>query len=337
MKKRVNLIFVAILALVLAACGNDSKKDSSANASAQDQTIQYFGGSGSVTIFELAGSLGYFDTIKLENVGTSKGGPSDIQLVSSGDIDVGNAFTGAIIKAVGQGVKVKGAISSYGSDDKYNQKFYVRDDSGINEAKDLIGKKVGVNTLGAHGDFLISEYLRKSGLTEKEIEKVELVTIPWANGEQGLRNKQIDAVYFDTELAIVAEKRGGVKELFQDIDLFGEYAGGTYVFSEKYMKENPETMKEFVSGSAKAFEWTKEHTKEEVIAQYKEILKERGLGETEAYVEAYTSTGVTAPGGILQDKDWTIWLDWLEKNSDFNVKKLNLKDAYTNEFNSYAE
>lgn len=338
MKKMTSVLVLLFSIVLLAACGNSSSGDKKAKAAEdQDKVIQHFGGPGNVQIYELAEGLGYYDTIKLENVGTSKGGPSDIQLVSSGDIDVGLSFNGAVIKAAAQNIKVKSVVSAYGSDKVYNQKFYVLEDSKIKSAKDLIGKKVGVNTLGAQGDFLVSEYLRQGGLTKDEIAKVELVTIPWTNGEQALRAKQIDVAYFDTELATVAEEHGGVRELFTDIDLFGPYAGVSLIFSDAYIAENPETVKEFVGGIAKAFEWTKEHSKEEVIAKYKEILKKRNKGETEAYAEAYLSKGVEAEGGAFTDKDWSIWLEWLKKNSDFNVDKVDVSKVYTNEFNPYAK
>ena len=43
-------------------------------------------------------------------------------------------------------------IGYYGSDkDSYNG-FYVLEDSPIRTARDLIGKKIGVNTLGAHAE-----------------------------------------------------------------------------------------------------------------------------------------------------------------------------------------
>ena len=44
-------------------------------------------------------------------------------------------------------------------------------------------------------EFVIKDYLRHGGLTEDEIKQVTLATIPPANAEQTLRNKQIDEFY----------------------------------------------------------------------------------------------------------------------------------------------
>lgn len=337
MKKIIYGFILLISAISLAACGSDSANETVAAPEDQDKVIQYFNSPGQVTIVEIADNLGYFETLELENVGVSKGGPSDIQLVQSEDVDFGTVFNGAVIKALAQGVKVQAVISAYGSNELYNQKFYVKEDSDIKTAKDLIGKKVGINTLGAHGDFLVSEYLRQGGLTEDEIKDVELVTVPWANGEQVLRAGQVDAIYFDTELAIVAENNGGVRELFNDVSLFGNYNGASYVFSEKYIKNNPDTVHEFVTGVAKAYKWTQEHSTEEVIAKKKEIIAARGQGETTTIIEAYTDTGVASVGGSFNETDWTIWTEWLEKNSDINLKNVNLDTIYTNEFNDLVQ
>ena len=38
-------------------------------------------------------------------------------------------------------------------------------------ARDLIGKKIGVNAVGAHFEIVLKEYLSQQGLSEEEIKK----------------------------------------------------------------------------------------------------------------------------------------------------------------------
>ena len=45
-------------------------------------------------------------------------------------------------------------------------------------ARDLIGKKIEVNTLGAHGEAVTRIYLARNGPTPDEIAQVELVVAP---------------------------------------------------------------------------------------------------------------------------------------------------------------
>ena len=77
------------------------------------------------------------------------------------------------------------------------------DDSPIKNAKDLIGKKVGMNTMGAHAEFVLKEYLKQNGLTDEEIKQVTLVVMPPVNTEQALRQEQIDVAVLSGMLGIV--------------------------------------------------------------------------------------------------------------------------------------
>ena len=97
------------------------------------------------------------------------GGPESIQLTATKQTDFGSAFNGAIIKSYSKNVKIKSVVGSYGSDEDTYIGAYALKGSSIKSAKDFIGKKVGVNTLGAHMEFVIKDYLRQGGLTEDEI------------------------------------------------------------------------------------------------------------------------------------------------------------------------
>ena len=101
-----------------------------------------------------------------------------------------------------------------------------------------------------------------------------LVTIPPANAEQTLRNKQIDVVLLGGIARDLALKRGGIVELFKDIDVFGsKFTAGDYFFTDQYIKDNPHTVKKFVEGVAKAIEWERTTPREEVIARFRENYK----------------------------------------------------------------
>ena len=62
--------------------------------------IRYQGWAGQVTFVELADDLGYLAPLKLKWIGNTISGPQDIQTVVTGDIDIGGAFYGAIIKLI---------------------------------------------------------------------------------------------------------------------------------------------------------------------------------------------------------------------------------------------
>lgn len=340
-KKIAPLILTAALASnILVGCSSDQKTAATAkNEKAKEDTVlQYQGSPGVVSFPELAENLGYLGDVKLDNIGTTSGGPEMIQLTGIGETDFGSAFNGAIIKAVTKGAKLKSVIGSYGSDENTYIGFYTLEGSAIKSPKDLIGKKIGVNTLGAHAEFVVKDYLRQAGVKEKDIAKVQLVTIPMANAEQTLRNKQIDVVQLSGVARDLALDRGGVRELFSDIKVFGEeFTAGAYFFTEEFIKANPNTVKTFVKGVSKAIEWQRTTPREEVIAKLEEIVKSRKGNEPTENLKFWKSTGIEKEGGAIADKEFQVWIDWLVKNGELKKGQIKPKDLYTNEFNPYKK
>ena len=330
------ILITGLVGSLLAGCS--SSEGGASAKSEEDKVLQYNSTPSAVSYPELAADLGYLGDITLEDVGTTSGGPEMIQLTGTGEIDFGNAFNGAIVKAVSKGAKLKSVVGAYGSDENTYNGLYVLDDSGIKSAKDLIGKKIGVNTLGAHAEFVIKDYLRQSGLTEKEIAEVQLVTIPSSTGEQNLRNKQLDAILLGGLTRDLALERGNILEIFKDIDVFGgEFTAGDYFFAEKYIKENPTTVKTFTEGVAKAIEWAQTTPKEEVIARYEKIIEARGGDQSTDNVKTWKSSGIAEKGGVITDSEYSVWIDWLVNNGDLKEGEISPEDLYTNEFNPYAK
>jgi ABC-type nitrate/sulfonate/bicarbonate transport system substrate-binding protein len=335
MKKWLFVGILTALSIVLAACGKDS---GTAASGEEDNVINYQVYRSVLNPVDLAVELGYLDGIKMNGVGDYKGGTESIQLVGTGEVDVGWAFNGALIKAQSKNVDLVSVLGNYGSDEVTNVSIYVLEDSSIKEPKDFIGKKVGVNILGAHADIIMQDYLAKGGLTSEEIAKVQLVVIPTPNAEQALRAGQLDAAMFMGASEDLAIARGGVREVFNDVDVIGKsFTAGNYFFSQKFVDEKPELVKKFTEGIAKTIEWSKETPQEEVIATMEKIIKERNPNESTENLKYWKSFGVATEGGIIQDEDIQIWIDWLENNGEIEKGSIKASDIYTNEFNPYAK
>ncbi|PWV94291.1 ABC-type nitrate/sulfonate/bicarbonate transport system substrate-binding protein [Paenibacillus cellulosilyticus] len=333
---------ISLLAmLTLAGCGGTSKSTAASGGEGDSQyetlELRYQGGVGSVTYPELAEALGYLAPIKLKWIGNTISGPQDIQTAATGQSDFGGAFNGAIVKLISAGAPVKAVIGYYGVDKDTYIGFYTLDDSPIKTAKDLIGKKIGVNTLGAHSEFVIKEYLRRNGLTEDEIKQVTLVVIPPVNAEQSLRQKQIDVAALGSILRDKALERGGIRPLFTDYDLFGTFTAGSYVFTDKFIKENPNTVRKFVEATGKAIEWARTTPREQVIAKYKEIIDKRDRKEDTTAIQYWKSTGIAGAGGYIRKDEFQVWTDWLVKDGELKEGQIKLEDLYTNEFSAFKD
>ena len=310
MKRHLTILSAAaavVIALTVSGCGGSAAGGDTGGAGApganEVKELRYQGWANTVTLPELAQDLGYLGDVKLNWVGNTISGPQDIQSAATGQTDFGGAFAGAVVKLVEAGAPVKAVINYYGEDKLTFNGFYVKEDSPIKTARDFIGKKIAVNTLGAHSEAVINTYLRKNGLSAEEIKQVQLVVVPPNDTEEAIRRGQVDAGSLGSILQDRAIANGGLRSVFSDFDLFGSFAGGPYVLREDFIAQNPNTTRTFTTAVAKAIEWERTTPRKEVIAK-----------------------------GEIKDEDFTRWNDYLKSvgiiKDDLDPKKL-----YTNEFN----
>ncbi|WP_260637254.1 ABC transporter substrate-binding protein [Streptomyces angustmyceticus] len=325
--------FLTLLGLsaVAVSCGGGG----GVAAKDQTRTLRYQGWAGAVILPELAADLGFLEDVKLKWVGNTISGPQDIQSAATGQVDFGGAFNGAVVKLAARKAPITAVISYYGVDKAAYNGFYVLEDSPIRSARDLIGKKVGMNTLGAHSEAMLDIYLQRHGLSQAEIKKVEPLVVPPVNTEQSLRQKQIQVGVLGDILRDKALQTGGIRPLFSDHQLLGDFSAGTYVLNERFLKENPDTARTFVTGVARAIEWARATPRQEVIDRQIDIVRKRGRNEGTAPLKYWKSFGVAERAGRITDKEFQLWIDWLAERGDIGKGQVKASDLYSNEFNAY--
>lgn len=324
--------FLSLLGLsaVAVSCGTTAGATSGKD---QTKTLRYQGWAGQVTLPELAEDLGYLEDVKLKWVGNTISGPQDIQSAATGQVDFGGAFNGAVVKLAANNAPIKAVISYYGSDKDAYSGYYVLEDSPLRSARDLLGKKVGMNTLGAHSEAMLDIYLQRGGLSRADIGKVEPLVVPPVNTEQTLRQKQIDVAVLGGILRDKALATGGIRPLFTDYQLLGAFSAGTYVMTDRFLKQNPDTARIFVTAVGRAIEWSRSTPHEEVIARMTDIAKKRRRNEDTAPLKYWRSYGVAEKAGLITGKELQLWIDWLADRGDIKKDQVTLSDLYTNEFN----
>lgn len=315
------------------------------SATAQDakpevESIRYQSSSGAdISPLELADALGYLSPIKLQRVGDVQGGPAALQATATGQTDIASAFNGAVLNIAAAGAPLTAVVSWRGTNELTSPGLYALDNSEINNARDLIGKKVGVNTLGANQEAVTDIYLAKGGLTQDEIKQVTFVPLPTPNVEQALRNKQISAASLGFTFRDAALERGGIKALTRNVDLIGTYNDNTGVLRKDFIAKNPIATRRLVEGIAKAIAWTQEREKagqrDEVIDVYTKYLESQGRGGQAAPLKFWQSLGIATEGGWIKKEDFEMWVAWLDSRGEVDAKSLDLAQIYTNEFNPY--
>ncbi|SFU29252.1 ABC-type nitrate/sulfonate/bicarbonate transport system, substrate-binding protein [Polaromonas sp. YR568] len=297
--------------------------------------IRYQGWAGQVTWIELAEELGYLAPLKAKWVGNTISGPQDIQSVVTGDVDLGGAFNGAVVKLLAKKAPIKAVLGYYGVDENTYSGYYVKDDSPIKSARDLLGKKVAVNTLGAHHEFMVREYLDRAKLSDAEAKQVTLVVTPPVTGEQALRQGHVEVTTLGGVLRDKALERGGIHPLFTDRALYGNFTAGTIVLHNKFIEQNPNTSRHLVSALARSIEWARNTPAAEVRARFVKVIEARKRAESADTIQYWKSTGVAGTGGVIKDSELQIWINWLVKDGLLKPGQVKPADLYTNAFNPY--
>ncbi|MEX5258496.1 ABC transporter substrate-binding protein [Kocuria arenosa] len=316
---------------LLAGCGGTSAASSAAVKTAGGATVvRYQGSPNAVTYLELAEDLGYLEGVQLQWLGNTTSGPQDIQSVATGAADIGGAFAGAVVKLIEAGAAVTAVSNYYGSDAQTFQGLFVAADSHITTPRDLVGRSVAMNTLGAHAEAFVSTWLRRAGLSEEEIAEVTYVALPPNDTGQAITRGFVDAGVLGGIAQDVALAQGGIRELVRDTDLFGGFAGGQVVLRDDWIEANPDASTSVATGIFRAVEWATDQPRETVIARHTEIITARGRDEKLEPLKHWKSSGLT-DGGRIRDEDFTRWQDWL-RTTRIVEEDLDPVKYYTNAF-----
>jgi len=330
---------VVAAAAALAATGLTACGSAGADSGKEETTIRYQSYAGAVDAFLLADALGEFEGLTLKRVGDVTGGPQALQALVSNQTDIGgSAFYGAIAQLVATGAPIKAVIPFYGSNETTNSQLVVLDESPIRDAKDLVGKKIAVNTLGANAEAVLDTWFDQEGLSQAEQDKVTLVPLPPLNIPEALGSGKIDAAVVSFLGKRQTEAQYEIRTLHRDIDVVGApYAGGGLTLRNEFIEKNPNTSRQLVEGVAAAIEFIETHDKQEVFDVYFPYLEKEGYGD---YIEPIKTNfpgtlGIDAKP-VIQDEDISRWVDWLDSRGDIDAKKLKISDVYTNELNPNA-
>ena len=148
----------------------------------------------------IAKELGFFaeNNIDAEFV-TFEGGTQTLRGSVAGGLDItGTSSDPAIIAAAkGAGTKVLGSYSH-----KLSQSMLVQGD--IKNCKDLKGRKVGIQEVGAFNEVMSRAVLATCGLTPKDVQYIPVST---KGRVPGLLTNQIDTAILHVDQAIAAKKK----------------------------------------------------------------------------------------------------------------------------------
>lgn len=261
------LAVVALLGMLIAACGGDGDDDATATpgpatpTSAAVATPTSGGSTGDLTAITvgyvpalvfapvmIAKDKGYFEAYGLDvTLEPLPGGSDMVVLTANGDFDIGIGGAGpAFFNAQEDGIGLSVIGPLHFELDPQATPLMVkksRFDSGeITSAADLEGKKVSVNARGAT-EYWLDTAMRTDGLT---IEDVDLQTLPFSDVAAALDSEALDGAMLGEPLATLAEQQGIAVRL--DVDFPADFQP-TFVWTNaQFAADNGDLATGFMAG-----------------------------------------------------------------------------------------
>jgi ABC-type nitrate/sulfonate/bicarbonate transport system substrate-binding protein len=265
-----------------------------------------------------------------------EGGTITMQALLANQIDVSGGSISIWVNAVNQGAKVRlVAVTNTTQNPDYSG-MLVLEDSDIHEIKDLAGKKIAINVLGAEAEFVMRTFLPRGGLSWDDLQVVILTA---AQQEQALRSKQVDAAIWTSSGGIEFDRAmdaGGVRKVpgTSSHEARGKKMVNTSQgFREDFIAAHPDVVRGFVAASDAAIRaiWNAyKKDPEKVQRIYAEIAEEKGSNPELA--KYYREPRWAPENQTLHDDDIQFWIDNLEANGTIEKGKVKPSDVYTNEF-----
>ncbi|SEJ37791.1 ABC transporter substrate-binding protein [Demequina mangrovi] len=259
----------ALGVLALAACSSDtpaettssSAAEPAASDSAMTETMEVTDVTvGLIPILDvgpiyLGVEKGFFEEEGLNlSLELAQGGAFIIPSVSQGDYEFGFSNVTSLILATANGVGLEavGPGASTNGTEEDMAAVLTTSDSGISTAKDLEGKKVGVNALANVNTATINQMVRDDG---GDPTKVTYVELPFPDIVPAIVSGDIDAGQVVEPFRTAGVNQDLVSIGSNFLAMSPTFMIAEYFTSSDYAAENPDVVAAFEAALAKSFEY----------------------------------------------------------------------------------
>ncbi|MDD4562860.1 MAG: MetQ/NlpA family ABC transporter substrate-binding protein [Syntrophomonadaceae bacterium] len=264
MKRVLICLLITICSLSLIGCGKEKAPPESGQVTpGKTISIGVMPDVESVP-FIIAEKNGYFEKegvqVKIEHFSSAKDRDSALQ---GGKLDGVITDVIAVVFANEGGIKLKIVAKNEG-----NVELLAGKDSGINELKDVKGKKVGMSTHTIM-EYTTDKMLEAAQIKPEEINKVAIPPLP--TRLEMLQGAKIDAAILPEPLAGLAVKNGALALISTDEM---DNKAGAIAFTSQSLQENPEEIKAVM----RAYNNAVAYLETEPVSSYSDfIIQEQGF------------------------------------------------------------
>ena len=279
-KGRLATLVAIALAIGVTACGDDASKSSSSGGAGGSEVTTLKIGLIPITPVApvyLGIKKGFFAQEKLKvEPQLAQGGAAIVPAVQSGDQQIGFSNSVSLMIAQTRGLPVKvvapGEISPTDPKDD-NSALMVPKDSDIKSAKDMEGKKIGVNTLKNIAGLTIEASLAKEGVDPKSL---KLVEVPFPEMQKAVEGGRIDVGFFNEPFTSQAEGAGARSIVKPYTATAPDLPIAPYFAMADWIEENKDALARFQRAMKKSTQYAIDHPDElrQVITEYTQIPPE---------------------------------------------------------------
>jgi NitT/TauT family transport system substrate-binding protein len=244
---------IAALVVTAAGCGGGSDEPSSSGTGLEKTTLNVgMLPVGDVAQLQVAIDRGFFTseglTVKTQ---TLQGGAEAVPKLKSKNLDISFGAWVPFFMAQESGAIELHAVAPAFDSGPGTHVVLVPKDSPIKSARDLAGKKIGINVKHNLGSLLMQATLQPQGV--KLDDEKDFVAMPFPNMEAALKSRSVDAAQgvepFNTQI----QQAIGARQL---VDLSAgptaKFPIAGYVSTKDFAEENPKTVAAFQRAIGKA-------------------------------------------------------------------------------------
>ena len=304
-----------LLALGSAACTGGSSPSPSA-ASPSPEPVDLVVGLGYIPSvqfaqFYLADQRGWYREAGLAVEFQNKIDPDLIRLVGQGQVDIALADGTSLIPAVSQGIPVRYGATVYA---KFPSIVFAKASSGIVDATDLAGRRLGTPGRYGSGWIMLQALLQSVGLTTDDLTIVEYPDFGQLAGvEQGA---VVAATGFINNEPLRLERSGTPTTVLR-VDDVVPLPGNGLIVGEEALATKTAALRAFVAVTLRAMEEIvadPEAGLDASLTAVPELASDRDdqLAVLEATIDAWQSDLTAADGlGAIDPAAWTASIDFM--------------------------
>ncbi|EOW9529342.1 ABC transporter substrate-binding protein [Bacillus cytotoxicus] len=327
MKKSLKVILATLLAVSVVGCNTVKKEESGDKEKKVKVVLDWFPNTNHTGLY-VAKTKDYYKKQGLDVEIIQPGdNVSAEQMIASGKADFGVSYQENVTSARVEGIPVVsiGAIIQHNT-----SAFASLKKDNITSPKDFEGKRYG--GWGAPAEEATLKTIMDKH--QADFSKVEKIVLGQTDFFKSIgRDADFEWIYYGWD-GIEAKRQG--KELntimVKDLDPALDFYSPVLITSEKNIKQNKDVVKKFMSATAEGYHFAIQEPKQAadiLIKNVPDINKEL-VQESQKWLSTKYQDDAKV-WGVQKEEVWTNYMNFLYDNKVIK-KKIDVKDAFTNEF-----